>query len=180
MSVHSAFLSVLICEYHCPCFSTPTPGFLCNTPCFLLGVRFSCTKTRMLQVGASAEFSNQGFIFQVSYLFFKAILFSIKKTSKNNSQRYIFKVKGVFIRMFVYNFIEFILDWKPQGLLLLCHGIPRSLWEAQENQCLFHLNKFSSIHLHWQSTPKSVFSAKESKFCLGVFETQIFFLLLLF
>ena len=70
-----------------------------------------------------------------------------------------FKVKGGFIRMFVYvDSTEFFLVQEPQALLFLCHGIPRSLWEAQKNQFVFHLNKFNSIHLRWQSTPKSYFS----------------------
>lgn len=102
-NTHGAFLSALIHEYHCPDLSASTSGFLCNTSCFLLGVTV-LYKIPVLWVGTRPEFSNQGFIFLASYLiyFWRHLLFSVKMTGKNNSQRYVFKVKGGFIRMFVY------------------------------------------------------------------------------
>ena len=110
-NTHSPFLSALIHEYHCPGLSASTSGFLCNTSCFLLGVTV-LYKIPVLWVGTLPEFSIQGFIFLVSYLIYvwRHLLFSVKRTRKNNSQRYVFKVKGGFIRMFVYvNASEFFL-----------------------------------------------------------------------
>ena len=75
--------------------------------------------------------------------------------------------------MFVYvDSTELFLVQKPQGLLFLCHGIPTSSWEAQKNQFLFHLNKFSSLALA-EHTKILFFSAKERK----VWEFFYFFII---